>query len=82
MKVSFQKNIFEFDTIILISFTSGGCIDEVVDNGANYQEYECDVYFVHCHLLAVIHFMNGEVVCNIIRRIIFHVYICFNHSLM
>ena len=50
-------------TTILVSFLSGGrAHDEVVDNWADYQWYECDVYFLQCHTLTVIHDINGEVV--------------------
>ena len=38
------------------------------------------VYLVQYRTLVVIHFMNGEWVCYIMRRTIFNVYICLNHS--
>ena len=57
-------------TAILVSFLSGGCVDEVVDNWADYQWYEYDVYFLQCHTLTVIHDINGEGVWKIIRKTI------------
>lgn len=76
-----EKQFLNLYTIILASFLSGGCIDEVSDNGAIYQEYEYDIYFLQRHTLTVTHVMNGKRVCNVIRRFTFNVYICFNHSL-
>ena len=38
------------------------------------------VYLVHYRTLIVIHIMNAEWVCYIMRRTIFNVYICLNHS--
>ena len=39
------------------------CIDEIVNNQANYQGYEYDVNFLQYHTLTVMHFKNGEGVC-------------------
>ena len=56
--------------ITLVSFLSGGCADDVVNNRTYYQ----------LTLVIVIHFMNGTGICWIIRRAIFNVWICLNHS--
>ena len=50
-------------TTVLVSFPTGGCIDEFDNNRANYQGYEYNVYFLLCHTLKIKHFMNGEAVC-------------------
>ena len=76
-----EKQFLNLYTIIIASFLSGGCIDEVSDNGAIYQEYEYDIYFLQRHTLTVTHVMTGKRVCKVIRRFIFNAYICFNHSL-
>lgn len=46
-----------FYTTILVSFLTGGFVDEVVDNWADYQWYEYDVYvcFLYYHTLTVKH---------------------------
>ena len=49
-----------FYTKILVSFLSGGYVDEVVDNWADYQWYEYDIYFLQCHTLTVIQDINGK----------------------
>ena len=54
---------------ILVSFLSGRCVDEIVDNGADYQWYEYDVYFLQCHILAVIHDINGEGVSRLSEKL-------------
>ena len=46
----------------LISFPSGGGVDEVVDNRTNYQGYKY-VHFLRDHIFTVINFMNDEGVC-------------------
>ena len=72
MKVSFQGFIFlNFYIIVLVSFPSGGCVDENVGNRTSYQgyDYEYDDYFLQDHKWTVTHFMNGEKVCFIIRTI-------------
>ena len=38
-----------FNTTTLVSFLSGGCADEIVDNWVDYQWYEY-VYFIHWQL--------------------------------
>ena len=45
---------------ILVSFLSEGCINEVDNNWANYQWYECDVSFIQCHILTVTLAINDE----------------------
>ena len=50
---------------IPVYYASGGCVDDVVNNQANYQ-------FVS---VIVIHFMNGAGACWIIRRTVFNVYV-------
>ena len=49
--------------MILVSFSSGGCADDVFNNRTNDQ-FES---------VLVIQFMNGAGVCRIIRRTIFNV---------
>ena len=56
--------------MILVHFPSGGCVDDVVNNQTNHQ----------FTLIIVVHFMNSERVCWIIRRIVFSIYVCLNHS--
>ena len=55
---------------MLFSISSGVCVDDVVINQTNYQ----------FALVIVMHFMNGAGVCWIIRRTVFNMYICLNHS--
>ena len=47
--------------MILVHFPSGGCVDDVANNQTNHQ----------FTLIIVVHFMNSERVCWIIRRIVF-----------
>ena len=56
--------------MILVYFPSGGCVDDVVNNRANYQ-FTSET---------VIHFMNSAGVCWIIRRTFLNAYICLKHS--
>ena len=56
--------------MILASFPSGGCVDDVVNIGTNYQFASA----------IIIHFINGAGVCRIIRRTNFNVNTCLNHS--
>ena len=56
--------------MILVSFSSGGCVDDIVNNQRNYQFTS----------VIVVHFMNGAGVCWIIRRTVFNMYVCLNHS--
>ena len=44
--------------------------NDVVNNQANHQFTS----------IKIVHFMNNAVVCWIIRRTIFNVYVCLNHS--
>ena len=48
--------------MILVSFPSGGCVDEAVNIQTNYQGYKyvCLLYY---RTLTVISFMNGHGVC-------------------
>ena len=56
--------------MILVYFPSGGCVDDVVNNERNHQ-------FIS---IIVEHFMNSARVCWIIRKTVFNVYVCLNHS--
>ena len=55
--------------MILVYFSSGACVDDVVNNRTIYQ----------FALVMLIHFMNGAGVFWIIRRTAFNVHI-LNHS--
>ena len=55
--------------ITLVSFPSGGCVDNVVNNQTNHQ-----------FTSIVFYFMNSSRVCWIIRTTVFNVYVCLNHS--
>ena len=46
--------------IILFSFTSGWGVDEVVDNGTNYQGYQYNAYSIQCQILITKHLENRE----------------------
>ena len=56
--------------MMLVYFPSGGCVDDVDNNETNLQFTS----------IIVEHFMNSARVCWIIRRTVFNVYICLNHS--
>ena len=56
--------------MILVYFASGGCVDAVVNNQANHQFTS----------VILVHFMNSARVRWIIRRTVFDVYVCLNHS--
>ena len=47
----------------MVSFPSGGCVDDVVDNQINYQGFQFDVYYIECHRCTVRCFIKGERVC-------------------
>ena len=49
-----QKEFLNLYNVILVSFPSGGCVDVVVDNQRNYQEYKY-VYFLQYHTLTYHH---------------------------
>ena len=55
--------------MILVYFPSGGCVDDVVNNGTNHQFTS----------VIALHFMNSAEVCWI-RRTVLNVYVCLNHS--
>ena len=57
----------------MLLFSSGGCVDEVVDIRANYQGYQSDVHSFF------IYFVNHERACHSITRIISNLYICLNN---
>ena len=57
-----KKQLINY-TIVLLSFPSGGFVDEVVNSQGNYQECWYNVYFLWCHTFAVIHSENGEGIC-------------------
>ena len=56
--------------IILVSFPLGRCVDNIVNNRANYQFTS----------VIVKNFMNGIGVCWIIGKTVFNVYVCLNPS--
>ena len=56
--------------MILVYFSSGGCVNDVVNNRKKRQFTS----------VIVVHFMNSARVCWIIRRTVFNVYICLNHN--
>ena len=56
--------------IILVSFPLGRCVDNIVNNRANYQFTS----------VIVKNFMNGIGVCWIIGETVFNVYVCLNPS--
>ena len=56
--------------MILVYFPSGGCVGGIANNQTNPQFTS----------IIIVHFMNSAKVCWIIRRTIFNVYVCFNHS--
>ena len=55
---------------ILVYFASGGCVDDVVNN-RTYHQFTSVI---------VVHFMNSTRVCWIIKRTVFNVCVCLNHS--
>ena len=56
--------------MILIYFPSGACVDDVVNNQTNDQ-FTSGI---------AVHLMNSARVCSIIRRTVFNIYVCLNHS--
>ena len=50
--------------MILVSFPSGGCVHEIVDNRANYQGCKY-IYFLQYHILIGRYFINGEEVVRL-----------------
>ena len=54
--------------MILVYFSSGGCVNDVVKNRRNHQFTS----------VTVVNFSAR--VCWIIRRTVFNVYVCLNHS--
>ena len=56
--------------MILVSFPSGGCVNDVVNNRTNH----------HFTSVVLVHFMNSARMCWITRRTVFNVYACLNHS--
>ena len=71
-----KTHAYNLYTMILVSFPSGGCIDEAVKNRQGYKYF----YFFWYRILTVFSFMNVEGICSIIRRTTFNVRICLNHS--
>ena len=57
--------------MILVYFLSGGCVDDVVNHQTNHQFPS----------IIVVHFMNSARVCCIIRKTVFNMNVCLNHSL-
>ena len=61
MGVSFKKKKFWVCILYyLFLYSLGRWVDEGINNEANYQEYEYDVYFLQGYTSTVIHIMNGE----------------------
>ena len=56
--------------MILVYFPSGGCVNDFVNNQTNHQFTSA----------IVVHFMNSARVCWIIRRTVFNMHVCLNHS--
>ena len=56
--------------MILVYFPSGGYVDDFVNNQTNRQFTS----------IIIVHFMNSATVCCIIRRTVFNMYVCLNHS--
>ena len=56
--------------MIMVYFPSGGCVDDVVNNRTNHQFTST----------IVVNFMNSARVCWIIKRTVFTMYFCLNHS--
>ena len=54
-----EKEFLNLYTIIHFSFPLIGCVNDVVKNPTNYQEYKY-LNFLQYHTLTVIHFMNIE----------------------
>ena len=44
-----EKKLSDYYTIIIVFFSLGRCIDEVVDRQTNYQGYIYDGHFLGCH---------------------------------
>lgn len=51
----FEKKIFKF---VLVSFSLGGCAEQIVHNQASCWGYKFDVLFLQYHILTSIHAMN------------------------
>ena len=58
-----QKAFLNYYTVILVSFPSGGCADEV-DNWANYVGYKGDVYF----LVKIVYFLDVYLLSEAVTR--------------
>ena len=56
--------------MILVYFPSGGCVDDVDNNRTNHQFYS----------VIPAHVLNSARVCWIIRRTVFNMDDCLNHS--
>ena len=56
--------------MILVYFPLSGSVDDVVNNRTNH----------HFTSAIVVHFMNSARVCWIIKKTVFNVYVCLNHS--
>ena len=56
--------------MILVYFPSGGCVDDVVNNQTNHQFTS----------IIVLYFMNSARVSWIIRKTVFNMIVCLNHS--
>ena len=65
-----KENFKIYMPMILVYYPSGGCVDDVVNNQTNHQFTS----------IILQHFMNSARVCWIIRRTVFNMYVCLNHS--
>ena len=59
--IFWKQQFWNFDN--MVSFPSGGCVDDVVDNQINYQGFQFNVYYIECHRCTVRCFIKGERVC-------------------
>ena len=58
-----KRQFYEMYTKTLVSFPSGGCVNDAVDKRTDQQGYQYDVHFLQCHAFTAVHFMNGGGVC-------------------
>ena len=45
-------------TITLVSFPSGGCVNDAVDKRTDHQGYQYDVHFLQCDTFTAVHFIT------------------------
>lgn len=51
--------------------TPRGRFSQGTETGCDYQGYQYDVHLLHCHSFTFIHFVNGEILCDLTRWLIF-----------